>query len=361
MILSKISLQIGIKRFFCMIAQRMCTEGAEKTWDQCRIKLKNLKSQYRYVKERIPNIDDLDLEDDDVVRQLIAECQGRGISPSSIKHLRSLLRFLNKQKDFAKKSGVPSDFLNSSSSSASHPSSSVSSNNSTIIATPQPFIKRNQVNNQDLTIRTNLSINNTQMLKIEDDRSSLQYEDDAVSPPSSPTPGVRLFQGQSFMRKKVRGDQKIVAEYDEGMNDIPMDSEISFGKKKSYSIMQPSTRPKPLSVNISNITKTKNSATSFPKLQTGRNSNSSSHESSLMEDDYKFIERFNRDMMDQFMEHQRRTQASFTRWEQERWRQERETMERWRQEARDHERELFSMFYSAMTRCNTALTSVHEK
>ena len=87
-----------------MIAQRMCSEGAEKTWDQCRIKLKNLKSQYRYVKERIPNIDDLDLEDDDVVRQLIAECQGRGISPSSIKHLRSLLRFLNKQKDFAKKS-----------------------------------------------------------------------------------------------------------------------------------------------------------------------------------------------------------------------------------------------------------------
>ena len=152
-----------------MIAQRMCSEGAEKTWDQCRIKLKNLKSQYRYVKERIPNIDDLDLEDDDVVRQLIAECQGRGISPSSIKHLRSLLRFLNKQKDFAKKSGVPSDFLNSSSSSASHPSSSVSSNNSTIIATPQPFVKRNQVNNQDLTIKNNLSINNTQMLKIEDD------------------------------------------------------------------------------------------------------------------------------------------------------------------------------------------------
>ena len=111
------------------------------------------------------------------------------------------------------------------------------------------------------------------------------------------------------MRKKVRGDQKIIAEYDEGMNDIPMDSEISFNKKKSFSILQPSTRPKPHSVNISNIAKTKNSATSFPKLQAGRNSNSSSHESSLMEDDYKFIERFNRDMMDQFMEHQRRTQV----------------------------------------------------
>ena len=54
------------------------------------------------------NIDDLDLEDDDVVRQLIAECQGRGISPSSIKHLRSLLRFLNKQKEFAKKIRISS-------------------------------------------------------------------------------------------------------------------------------------------------------------------------------------------------------------------------------------------------------------
>ena len=153
-----------------MIAQRMCTEGAEKTWDQCRIKLKNLKSQYRYVKERIPNIDDLDLEDDDVVRQLIAECQGRGISPSSIKHLRSLLRFLNKQKEFAKKSGVPSDFLNSS--SAAHPTSS-SSTNSTIIATPQPFVKRHQVNNPDLSIKTNLSIGGTQILKIEDGNFTL--------------------------------------------------------------------------------------------------------------------------------------------------------------------------------------------
>ena len=148
-----------------MIAQRMCTEGAEKTWDQCRIKLKNLKSQYRYVKERIPNIDDLDLEDDDVVRQLIAECQGRGISPSSIKHLRSLLRFLNKQKEFAKKSGsVPSDFINSS-SVVSHTSSS----NSTIIASPQPFVKRHhQSTNPELSVKPSLSVSTSQILKIED-------------------------------------------------------------------------------------------------------------------------------------------------------------------------------------------------
>merc|ERR1719461_2694095 len=78
----------------------------------------------------------------------------------------------------------------------------------------------------------------------------------------------------------------------------------------------------------------------------------------MSEQGYKFLEQFNREMLDQFMEHQRRTQASFTRWEQERWRQERESMERWRQEARDHERQLFGMFCSAMTKCNAALTSV---
>ena len=79
----------------------MTAEGSEKTWDQCRIKLKNLKSQYRYVKDRIPNIDDVDLEDDDVLKQLIGECQGRGISPSNIKHLRYLRRFLQKTAEFA--------------------------------------------------------------------------------------------------------------------------------------------------------------------------------------------------------------------------------------------------------------------
>ena len=54
-------------KVFCYVAQRMTTEGSEKTWDQCRIKLKNLKSQYRYVKDRIPNIDEVDLEDDEVI------------------------------------------------------------------------------------------------------------------------------------------------------------------------------------------------------------------------------------------------------------------------------------------------------
>ena len=111
------------------------------------------------------------------------------------------------------------------------------------------------------------------------------------------------------MRKKVRVDQKIIPEYEEGVNDMPVESEISFNKKKSFPIMQSLTKPKPHSVHISNVTKAKNSSTSFSKHPPERNLNQSSQESNLMEEDYKFIERFNRDMMDQFMEHQRRTQV----------------------------------------------------
>ena len=97
---------------FCYVSRKMAGEGSEKTWDQCRVKLKNLKSQWRYVKDRIPGIETADLDDEDVVRQLSQECQTRGgepepppslanvilssppVSPSCIKHLRLLKQFL---------------------------------------------------------------------------------------------------------------------------------------------------------------------------------------------------------------------------------------------------------------------------
>ena len=84
---------VNVFQVFSEIAARLVSEGADKTWDQCRIKLKNLKSQYRYVKERIPYIDDLDLDNEDVIKQLLTECQAKAISPSSIKHLKFLLRY----------------------------------------------------------------------------------------------------------------------------------------------------------------------------------------------------------------------------------------------------------------------------
>jgi len=72
-------------------------------------------------------------------------------------------------------------------------------------------------------------------------------------------------------------------------------------------------------------------------------------------DGYRFIEKFNRDMMDQFMDYQRRVAASQTRWEQERYRQEQLAIEQWRSEAREHERQMFNIFCGALSHCNAAL------
>ncbi len=72
-------------------------------------------------------------------------------------------------------------------------------------------------------------------------------------------------------------------------------------------------------------------------------------------DGYRFIEKFNRDMMDQFLDYQRRVAASQIRWEQERYRQEQLAIEQWRQEARDHEKQMFSIFCGALSQCNAAL------
>ena len=55
-----------------------------------------MKSQYRYIKERIPNIDEMNFDDADVLRKLISECQGRGISPANLKYLKPLRIFLIK-------------------------------------------------------------------------------------------------------------------------------------------------------------------------------------------------------------------------------------------------------------------------
>ena len=74
----------------------MSIDGYEKTWDQCKIKLKNLKSQYRFVKERIPGFDELNFDNEEAFKQLVSECHARGISPSNVRHIRSLRSFMTK-------------------------------------------------------------------------------------------------------------------------------------------------------------------------------------------------------------------------------------------------------------------------
>lgn len=60
-------------------------------------------------------------------------------------------------------------------------------------------------------------------------------------------------------------------------------------------------------------------------------------------------------MMDQFLEYQNRSSASYIRWEQERYRQEQLAVEQWRQEAREQEKQMFGIFCSAISHCNAAL------
>jgi hypothetical protein len=88
----------------------MREEGAaDKTWDQCRAKLKNLKSQYRYLKDRMPHAANVDLEIGEVVRVLGAEAIGRGVTAATLGHIKRLKRFLGKLNSF--KSRAPRTFL----------------------------------------------------------------------------------------------------------------------------------------------------------------------------------------------------------------------------------------------------------
>lgn len=72
-------------------------------------------------------------------------------------------------------------------------------------------------------------------------------------------------------------------------------------------------------------------------------------------DGYRFIEKFNRDMMNQFMEYQQQVSASQLRYEEERRRQEQIALEQWRQEAREHEKQMFGIFCGILSNCNAAL------
>jgi len=254
------------KQVFCYVAQKMALEGSEKNWDQCRIKLKNLKSQYRYVKDRIPNIDDVDLEQDEILKQLIAECQGRGISPSHIKHLKQLKRFLVKSSESAM-----------------------------------------------LTLQNALEVRNE------------------ILGPSAVTPGMPNLStasvtGPSRMESRAErhllsteSDSNQYEDYDDDTDDPEI--EHTERKKKDLEDLKP--------------------------LLNGS-----------VSDGHHYMERFNRDMMDQFMEYQRRAAASKHRWEAERRSQEQLAMEQWRQEAKVHEKQLMAVFCQTVSHCNSAMDTL---
>ena len=114
-----------------------------------------------------------------------------------------------------------------------------------------------------------------------------------------------------MIRKRGRADIKISSDYEDGLNELHGETGVHVTKKKPYQILLPSIKAKQNSAQLSNASKPKHNL-SMPKQQSGRSTIQPTNESGLMENDYKFIERFNRDMMDQFMEHQRRTQVCIT-------------------------------------------------
>ena len=105
---------------------------------------------------------------------------GRGISPSSIKHLRFLLRFLNKQKDFGKVTdGQRQDprFYNAQ-------------------GTPQGKYHPESMNQAAAPLAAEL-FNKSMMTSTGPSATSKKNrEEEAVSPPTSPFPGLKLVNGK---------------------------------------------------------------------------------------------------------------------------------------------------------------------
>ncbi|CAB4067720.1 unnamed protein product [Lepeophtheirus salmonis] len=72
------------------MAKRLCSESANKTLEQCWIKLKNLKFPLRYVKSRVSNLDSLDLEDEKVVKNCKQNILEKGDETISYNRTKSM-------------------------------------------------------------------------------------------------------------------------------------------------------------------------------------------------------------------------------------------------------------------------------
>ena len=67
------------------------------------------------------------------------------------------------------------------------------------------------------------------------------------------------------------------------------------------------------------------------------------------------IHKFQKEMMEKYLQYQRESEVRFLAWEQERWRMEQQMIERWRSERRSHEKEMFTMFCGLLSDCSAAL------
>jgi len=256
------------KQVFFYVAQKLRAEGSEKTWEQCRIKLQNLKAQYRYVKERIPNIDEIDINNDEFLKQLIADCQGLAISPSHIRNLKFIKRFLMK---FAEENGGSQMRTNTIPGPEILSGDKVLQHSVRIVSSSSKFDQRLSVNDFD-------------------SGNIMFLEDSPVQSPES----ISII---SIDEPETKKQKKDAIENDD-------DTELLKGDK---------------------------------------------------EDGQKYVEKFNQEMMDQFLEYQRHYSTSYVQWERDRFRQEQIAIERRKAESLEHEKQMFGVFCNTIARCNQAL------
>ena len=113
-----------------------------------------------------------------------------------------------------------------------------------------------------------------------------------------------------MIRKRSRTDINDSAMYEEYIDEMSSDTKIYTGGKKLHSHVLTSPKQKQQPTQLPKMSKIKHGIP-LSKQHVARSSVPAAAESGLVDSDYKFIERFNRDMMDQFMEHQRRTQVRY--------------------------------------------------
>ena len=70
------------------------------------------------------------------------------------------------------------------------------------------------------------------------------------------------------------------------------------------------------------------------------------------------METFNRQMLDQFTEFQKRHSSNYLKWQKERQRQELLAIEKWRQQSQEHEKQMLEAFSSTIAQCNAAMSTV---
>ena len=319
------------KQVFCYVSTKMAGEGCEKSWDQCRVKLKNLKSQWRYVKDRIPGIESADLDDEEVVRNLGQECQSRGVSPSCIKHLRLLKQFLVSLA--AVRRGVsPPKFKSETFNVASvlenqrFPTSTATAQQGTSLVTQNKLKMENDDEEEDT----------------EDTTDARLVVETGISPPTSPDDGA----GQD--RIMLLADDHDNEEEEEDADHIVVDGENPLDN------ISETTSLNNLSVKSPHLINNKYKR-SLESHEPGRTSKRPSLSEGGVSSTASIIQRFQREMVDKFLAAQRESEVRQLAWEQERWRLEQTMVEKMRSERRTHDKEMFSMFCSLVSETSSAL------